>query len=70
MCDPLNENPAHILHFMKIEVRPEISLSMFNCAAVKKWNRLVVWFPSYEAKRIADAERKFLRKRNVFTLLQ
>ena len=35
---------------------------MFNCAAVKKWKRLVAWFPSYGAKRIADAECKFSRK--------
>ena len=32
---------------------------MFNCAAVKKWKRLVVWFLSYGARCIADAERKF-----------
>ena len=30
-CDPLNENPAHPPHFMKIEIRPEIGISMFNC---------------------------------------
>ena len=43
---------------------------MFNYAAVKKWKQSVVWFLSYEAKRIVDAERKFLRKHNVFTLLR
>ena len=43
---------------------------MFNCAAVKKSKRSVAWFPSYGAKRITDVERKFSRKRNVFTLLR
>ena len=56
----------HIPHFMKIEIRPEIGISMFNCAAVKKWKWSVVWFLSYEAKHIADAECKFLRKRKRF----
>ena len=46
---------------MKIEIRPEIGISMFNCAAVKKWKRSVAWFASYGVKRIADAERN-LRK--------
>ena len=57
-------------HFMKIEIRPEVSILMFNCAAVKKWKRSVAWFPNYGAKCIADAERKFPRKHNVFTLLR
>ena len=35
---------------MKIEIRPEISILMCNCAAVKRWRRSVAWFPSYEAK--------------------
>ena len=54
----------------KIEIRPEISVSMFNCAAVKKWQWSVTWFQSYGAKCIGDAEHKFSRKRNVFTLLR
>jgi len=53
---------------MKIEIRHEIGILMFNCAAVKKWKRSVAWFPSYGAKRIADTECKVSRKRNVFTL--
>ena len=53
---------------MKIETRPEIGISMFNCAAVKKWKRSIACFPSYGAKCIADTERKFSRKRNVFTV--
>ena len=69
MYDPLSENPAHPA-FMKIEIRPEINISMFNCAAVKKWKRSIARFPSYGAKHITDAERKFSRKCNVFTLLQ
>ena len=36
----------HIPHFMKIKIRPEIRISMFNCAAVKKWKRSVGWFLS------------------------
>ena len=28
---------------MKIKVRLEIGISMFNCAAVKKWKRSVAW---------------------------
>ena len=60
----------HIAHFMKIEIRPEIGISMFNCPAVKNWKRSVAWFRSYGAKRIEDAERKFSRKRNILTLLQ
>ena len=59
----------HIPHFMKIEIRPEISTPMFNCAAMKKWKWSFAWFPSYEAKRNADAECNFLRKHNVFTLV-
>jgi len=55
---------------MKIEIRLEISISMFNCAAVKKWKRSVAWFPSYGAKRITDTERKFSRKCNAFMLLR
>ena len=46
----------HIPHFMKIDIRPEIGISMFNCAAVKKWKRSVAWFLSYGAKRIVDTE--------------
>ena len=60
----------HITHFMKIEIRPESGIPMCNCAAGKKWKRLVAWFPNYRAKCVADAERNFSRKRNVFTLLQ
>ena len=32
------------------EIRPEISISMLNYAAGKKWKRLVAWFPSCRAK--------------------
>ena len=32
---------------------------MFNSAAVQEWKRLVGWFPSYGAKHVVDAERKF-----------
>ena len=44
---------------MKIEIRPEISILMCNCAAVKRWRRSVAWFLSYEAKRIADTNVTF-----------
>ena len=50
---------------MKIEIRPEIGISMFSYAALKKWQRLAAWFPSYRAKCIADMERKFSTKCNV-----
>ena len=60
----------HIPHFLKIEIRLEIGILMLNCVVVKKWQWSVAWFPSYGAKRIANVERKFSRKRNVFTLLQ
>ena len=59
----------HIPHFMRIEIRPEIGTSMFNCSAAKKWKWLVVWLPSSGAKHIADTEHKFSRKHNVFMLL-
>jgi len=35
---------------------------------MKEWERLVAWFPSYRVKYIVDAERNFLRKRNVVTV--
>ena len=41
-----------------MEMRPEIGISMFNCAAMNKWKRSVPWFPSYGAHGIAEAERK------------
>ena len=31
----------HILPSMKINIRPEISISMCNCAVVKKWKQSV-----------------------------
>ena len=40
ICDPLSENllkTCHIPYFMKIEVGPEIGISMFKYVAVKKW---------------------------------
>ena len=36
ICDPLSET-QHIPHFMKIEIRADLGISMFNCVAVKKW---------------------------------
>ena len=45
----------HIAHFMKIEIRPEISIPMCNCAAGKKWKRSAAWFPSYRAKCVGGA---------------
>ena len=36
----------HIPRFMKIEIRPEICISMCNYAAVKKRKRSVAWFQS------------------------
>ena len=60
----------HIPHFVKIEIRSEIGISIFNYTAVQKWQWSVAWFPSYRAKRITDTEHRFSRKRNVFTLLQ
>ena len=53
---------------MNIEIRLEISIPMFNCAAVKKWKQLVTWLLSYRPKCIADTECNFSRKRNVFIL--
>ena len=50
---------------MKIKIKPEIGISMFNCAAVEKWKRSVAWFPSCGAKSIMDTERNFSRKCNV-----
>ena len=44
---------------MKIEIRPEISVLMFNCAVVKNWKRSVAWFQSYGAKCIVDANANF-----------
>ena len=52
-------------HFMKIEIKLEISIPMCNCAAGKKWKRSVAWFPSYRAKCVANVERKFSRKRTL-----
>ena len=34
ICDPLSET-RHIAHFMRIEITPEISIPMCNCAAGK-----------------------------------
>ena len=43
---------------MEIEIRPEIGILVFNCAAVKKWKQSVAWFPSYGVQRITDAEHE------------
>ena len=69
ICELLSET-WHITHFMKIEIRPEIGIPIFSCVARKKWKRSVAWFPSYRAKCVAEAERNFSRKRNVFMLLR
>ena len=61
LCDPLSENPAHRTHFMNVKIRPEIGITMCNCAAEKKWKRSVAWFLSYRAKCMADAECNFSR---------
>ena len=55
---------------MKIKIRPEICISMCNYATVKEWKRSVAWFLSFGAESVADAERNFSRKRDVFTLLR
>ena len=43
---------------------------MFNCVAVKKWKRLVAWFPSHGVNCTVDMECNFSRKHNVFMLLR
>ena len=59
----------HIPHFMKIEIRLEISRWKYNCVAVKKWKWSVAWFPSYGVKGTPNVEHNFSRKHNFFTLL-
>ena len=65
ICDPLSKT-WHIPDFMKIEIRPEIDISMFSCAAVKKMEVIGCLVPSYGGKRIADAECKFSRRTQYF----
>ena len=49
--------------------KPEISIQMFSCAAVKNWKWSVAWFLSYRAKCIADTEHNFSKKCHVFMLM-
>ena len=55
-----------MLHFMKLKIRPEIGISMFNCAAVKKY-RLV---PKLQSEAHSGCGTQVLIKHNVFALLR
>ena len=46
ICDPLSENPAHHT-FIKIEIRLEVGISMYNCVAVKKIEAMRCLAPEY-----------------------
>ena len=55
---------------MKIKIRLEISVSMSNFAAVKKMEVIGCLVPELWSETHRRCERKFSRKRNVFTLLR
>ena len=69
ICDPLSKNPAHPEFYENRDKTGNRYIVVWFCSS-EKWKQSVAWFPSYRVKRIVDVERKFSRKRNVFTLLR
>ena len=65
ICDPLSKT-WHIPDFMKIEIRPEIDISMFSCAAVKKMEVIGCLVPKLRRKTHRGRRMQVFEKNTIF----